>query len=235
MTEPEPGRPGTATALGRVLVVGATGLVGSALVARLQRRHDCTALHVLGRREPATAGHGIVYRRVDFAVLEPAEVPAVDVVFCCLGSTLRAAGSREAFRQVDLDHVVRVARLARAQGADRLLVISALGADPRSRVFYNRVKGEMESAVAGLGYRSVTLLRPSLLAGDRAERRRAEQAGLVFARLLAPLIPRRYRAVPADAVALAMLHFAGLGQPGVQVVESDRLQDFSGGADAPPR
>lgn len=235
MTEPEPGRPGTATALGRVLVVGATGLVGSALVARLQRRHDCTALHVLGRREPATAGHGIVYRRVDFAVLEPDEVPAVDVVFCCLGSTLRAAGSREAFRQVDLDHVVRVARLARAQGADRLLVISALGADPRSRVFYNRVKGEMESAVAGLGYRSVTLLRPSLLAGDRAERRRAEQAGLVFARLLAPLIPRRYRAVPADAVALAMLHFAGLGQPGVQVVESDRLQDFSGGADAPPR
>lgn len=222
-------------ALGRVLVVGATGLVGSALLVRLQRRPDCTALHVLGRREPATRGHGIVYRRVDFAVLEPDEVPAVDVVFCCLGSTLRAAGSREAFRQVDLDHVERVARLARAKGADRLLVISALGADPRSRVFYNRVKGEMESAVAGLGYRSVTLLRPSLLAGDRAERRPAEQAGLVFARLFAPLIPRRYRAVPADAVALALLHFAGLGQPGVQVVESDRLQDFSGRPGAPPR
>jgi uncharacterized protein YbjT (DUF2867 family) len=121
---------------------------------------------------------------------------------------------------------VAVARLGRARGATRLAAISAMGANAHSHVFYNRVKGEAEDALAALGFESATLLRPSLLSGDRAEPRPGERLALAFARPLAPLIPKRYRAVPADAVARAMLHFVVEGAPGLQVVESDRIQAF---------
>jgi uncharacterized protein YbjT (DUF2867 family) len=211
----------------RALLVGATGLTGAKLLARLLRSPAYLAVHVLARRPLQLRHPKLHVRQVDFDALGPEDLPAVDDVYCCLGTTMRAAGSREAFRRVDHDHVVHVARLARERGASRLAVVSAIGADRASPFFYNRVKGDMEAAVASLGYGSVTLARPSLLAGDRSERRPAERAGLALARVLAPLIPARWRAVPADALAAAMLHFALRGEPGVRVVTSARLQAFA--------
>lgn len=154
--------------------------------------------------------------------------PPVDDVFIALGTTLKVAGSREAFRAVDFDAVVALARAARAAGATRLGVISAMGADSRSAVFYNRVKGEMEAAVAGLGFETVVIARPSLLAGDRASLRQAQRPGeqwaLRAARWLSPLIPANYRAVDAGQVAQALVDTLRSAGPGCHLLRSGALR-----------
>ena len=209
------------------LLFGASGLVGARLLALLLESGHYARVHALVRRPLAAVHPRLRVHVVDFdGIGGLPDFPAVDDVYCCLGTTIRAAGSRPAFRRVDHDYVVATARAAREHGARRLAVVSALGADGRSPVFYNRTKGEMEAAVSALGYDSVTILRPSLLAGERAERRAGERLALALSRPLAPLIPRRYRPIDAGAVARAMVHFVLDAAPGVHRVESDRLQDF---------
>jgi uncharacterized protein YbjT (DUF2867 family) len=150
----------------------------------------------------------------------------VDDVFCCLGTTIRAAGSREAFYKVDFGHVVGAARATAESGARQLLLVSALGADTRSRVFYNRVKGDAERAIRELPVRATQIFRPSLLLGQREEFRLGER---VAAQALAPLSfllrgrAMKYRPVPATDVAKAMVRVAKLAPPGVNVFESDRI------------
>ena len=178
------------------LLVGATGLTGSALLPLLLSATQYSQVHVLARRPLAHAGTTakLVRHVVDFDALASWRgFPHVDDVYCCLGTTIRVAGSQAAFRRVDCDYVVETARCARARGARRLVVISAMGAGARSLVFYNRVKGEMEDAVRALGFDSVTLVRPSFLAGDRAQSRPGERLALAFTGLLEPLIPKKYR------------------------------------------
>ena len=222
----------TAGKAGRTaLLAGGTGLVGASLLEALLAADDVASVHLLVRRPPGRRHRKLVVHVVDFDALAGWRAfPEVDDVYCCLGTTIRAAGSQAAFRKVDYDYVVSVARLAHARGASRLAVVSAMGAQPRSAVFYNRVKGEMEEALRGLGYASLTLVRPSLLAGERRESRPGERLALALARPLAPLIPGKYRAIPAEAVARAMLHFVREGARGTHVVESDRLQAFVGGS-----
>ncbi len=211
----------------QALLVGASGLVGSALLKMLLAGDAYERVWVLARRELALSDARLTVRVVDFErIAELPDFPEVDDVYCCLGSTIKAAGSRAAFRRVDLDYVVGCARTARREGATRLAVVSAMGADSRSSVFYNRVKGDMETAVRALEYPSVTILRPSLLAGERIERRPGERVALAITQPLSILIPRRYRPIPARAVARALLHFQLQGRPGALVVESGRLQDF---------
>jgi uncharacterized protein YbjT (DUF2867 family) len=214
-------------------IVGASGLVGREVLALLRRAPAIDAVHVLGRRavelaEPAS-GASVIQHQVDFDRLAEAAWPHCDLLFCCLGTTIRKAGSQAVFRTVDFDYVVESARAARQAGATRLLVVSAMGADPDSRVFYNRVKGDMERAVAALGYESVLIFRPALLSGERAERRPAEKAFQAAFNLFNPLLPRKYRSLPAAAVARAMVAMAGKASPGVTVVESDRMQAFKSG------
>lgn len=138
------------------LLAGATGLVGRALLPMLLAGKQYRSVHVLVRRAAPDikANAKLKVHQVDFARL-PATFPTVDDVFIALGTTIKVAGSEAAFRQVDFDFVVNTARAARAAGATRLAVVSALGADAKSRVFYNRVKGEMQAAIAQLGYESV--------------------------------------------------------------------------------
>ena len=164
---------------------------------------------------------------VDFARLaEP--LPAVDDVFIALGTTIKVAGSQDAFCAVDLDAVVAVARAAKQAGATRLAIVSALGADKTSGVFYNRVKGEMEAATAGLGYASVIFARPSLLLGDRARLGQPERSAEVWAtRLAAPLlrfVPRAMRPIAAADVAAALLAATLEAKPGVRVLSSAEMQ-----------
>jgi uncharacterized protein YbjT (DUF2867 family) len=157
-------------------------------------------------------------------------VPTADDVFLALGTTLRAAGSQEAFRRVDFDLVVHLARLARIAGATRLAVVSALGADAASHLFYNRVKGEMEAAVQSLGYSSVVIARPSLLSGDRAtleqNPRPGERATLAMLAPIGRWLPAAWRPVPARAVARAMVESLRKPAPGSALLDSRALGQF---------
>jgi uncharacterized protein YbjT (DUF2867 family) len=213
------------------LLAGATGLVGRALLPLLLRSH--ASVEVLVRRAVPglDADPKIRLRVVDFANLhEPLQ--AIDDVFIALGTTIKVAGSQAAFRSVDLDAVVATARAARTAGATRLAVVSALGADVASSVFYNRVKGEMEAAVATLGYDSVTIARPSLLLGDRVALGQPVRRGEVWAmRLFAPvmgLVPRTLRPIQAADVAAALVEAVREAKPGVRILSSAQMQRAGG-------
>lgn len=203
------------------LVAGATGLVGTALLRQLAAAADYGEVRVLGRRRPATAGGKVRFIESDFGSLDAlAPQLAVDDVFCCLGTTIRQAGSQAAFERVDYHMVVDLARAAQRAGAKRFLVVSAVGASPSAAAFYSRVKGRMEQAVRELPFEAVHIVRPSLLLGERAKRRPGERAAQALAPLLAPLLRgplAKYRAVPAEEVAAALVTLAGRDAKGVHV------------------
>lgn len=208
-------------------VVGATGLVGSALVALLCNDADVDAVHVLVRRtlpDARLARHPrLVQHVIDFDRLAGISWPRSDVLFCCLGTTIKAAGSQSAFRTVDFDYVVESARRARQAGASTLIVVSALGADAKSKVFYSRTKGEMEAALTALGFDSVCIVRQSLLEGVRAESRTGERLALAVSKLIHPVLPARYRPVPARSVAQTMIAFAKSKDRGITIIESGQI------------
>jgi uncharacterized protein YbjT (DUF2867 family) len=222
------------TARGRsALVLGATGLVGGHCVELLLADPTWNRVIVVGRRATGRDHPRLVEVVADFARLdEHADAFAVDEVFCCLGTTIRKAGSREAFMRVDHDFPLAAARLASEQGTPRFLLVTAVGADAGSRIFYNRVKGEVERDVTALPFEGVALLRPSLLLGDRAERRPAEALWQRLMPLAAPLLVgplRRYRALDAADVARAMVRLAREGFRGVRVLESDEIATVGAG------
>ena len=206
-------------------------MVGRALLSLLLNGESYHRVTVVARgpMRGIDAHPKLDWTTVDFGRLpEPFPVVFVDDVYIALGTTIRAAGSEAAFRRVDFDHVVGIARAARAAGATRLAVVSALGADSASRVFYNRVKGDMQAAVAGLGYASVAIAQPSLLMGDRAALGQPVRTGeMLAARLLRPvmgLVPKGIRPIAAGAVAAALLRATLAGQPGVRLLTSAQMQ-----------
>ena len=208
------------------MVAGATGLVGQEILAALLADKTYTTVHSVGRRKIDLQHPKLVQHVVDFAKLKG--LPPADDVFIALGTTIKVAGSQAAFRAVDFDAVVTLARAARARGATKLGVVSAMGASAKSPVFYNRVKGEMEAGVSTLGYASVSIAQPSMLAGDRAALdqplRSGEGLALSVSRWLKPLIPANYRSVQAADVAAGLLRAVRAGQPGVTRVLSGALQ-----------
>jgi uncharacterized protein YbjT (DUF2867 family) len=212
----------TAAPDARALVAGATGLVGRELVRQLAAAPHYERVAALLRRVPDDLPSAVTPILVDFDHLDRvADGLVADHVFCALGTTIRTAGSQAAFRRVDHDYVVALARLARERGARHFLLVSSLGADPGARVFYSRVKGEVEAAVRAVGYPSVTIVRPSLLLGERREFRLGER----MIRPLGPLMPRRFRPVHARAVAATLLRAALATQAGIQIIESRDITD----------
>lgn len=216
------------------LVLGATGLVGRHCLDLLLTGGRYRSIRVIGRRRLP-----IHDPRVEQHVLELSEMEsvsqlfAVDDIFCCLGTTIRNAGSQEAFRRVDVDFPVTAARLAADAGADQFLVVSALGADADSRIFYNRMKGEMESQVRRFPLKAIWVLRPALLLGDRDETRLGEQVAELLLRPLSPLLLgplRRFRPVSARAVATAMVTLAAQDGTG-GIIESDEIDLIARRAD----
>ena len=210
------------------LLAGATGLVGGHCLELLLEDDAWEQVVVLGRREIGTTHRKLVQRVVDFDRLaELGDVPRVDDVFCCLGTTMKRAGSEAAFRRVDLTYVHELARLASRQRAGQFLLVSALGADPHSRVFYYRVKGEVEEAVRKLPFDGVHIFRPSLLLGERRESRPGERLAILAGRALGFMFVGplgRYRPIAARAVAAAMIRIAKDAARGVHVYESDRIR-----------
>jgi len=207
------------------LVVGASGLIGSFLLERLLDSPAYARVTVWARRPLAVTHPKLTVEIVDFAKLEERRVEAQDV-FCCLGTTIKQARSQDAFRRVDHDYPVALAKAAARDGAKRLLVVSALGASPRSGVFYNRVKGEMEAAVCAARVAQTSLFRPSLLSGPRKEERTGEKIGLVIGKVLGPLLGR-YRPIHADLVAVAMQKVAEQDLPG-RIYESNEIRALAG-------
>ncbi|MNL93685.1 Semialdehyde dehydrogenase, NAD binding domain [compost metagenome] len=208
--------------MARVLIVGATGLVGSELLQQLQDDPQVTAI-VAPTRQPLPANE-----KTDnpvgedlFALLSGLQQP-VDIIFCCLGTTRKAAGSDANFRYVDYQLVVESALTGRRLGAQHCLVVSAVGANPRSSFLYNRTKGEMEQALREQNWPRLTLVRPSMLLGNRPSPRLLE-------RLTAPLfklLPGKWRSVAAKDVAQTLLEQAFSPGSGVTVLESDQLHRY---------
>ena len=209
------------------LLAGATGLVGSALLPLLLASGRYAKVIVVGRRPVPTQHPKLVQVVTDLDELEHERLRLIaDDVYCCLGTTIRQAGSQEAFYKVDFLYVVRLAALTAANFAAQFLVVSSLGADVNSRFYYSRVKGEMEEAIGQTPFRAIHIFRPSLLLGERAAPRLGERFGAAVLALVRPLLRggwRKYRPVAAATVARAMLRAAEDDGGGVHIHSSETL------------
>ncbi len=205
-----------------VLVVGATGLVGAEVVRQLAADETAARVVVAARRLPDDLPRRVEAHAIDFDRLQDHEsLFAVDQIICALGTTIRQAGSKAAFRKVDFDYPLTIARLGLKNGARHFLLVSALGANAESGIFYNRVKGELEDQLRSLGYRAVTIARPSLLIGSRKEFRLLERIGAV----IGEVVPGRFRPVRAEAVARSLVTAARIDAPGLHIIESEEIRE----------
>ena len=225
--------PARSQARPQVLVVGGSGLVGRQCLTLLAQDTGVGSVRALLRRAvspqtllPPGVCQALPPGKLSLTVVDfdrLADQPdslVADWVFCALGTTIRQAGSQAAFRRVDVDYPLAVARIARAQGARHFLLVSALGASARSRVFYSRVKGELEDEIRALGFESFTVARPSVLIGERSESRLGEALALK----LGWLTPPAYKPVHARQVARALVAAAHAGQHGVRVLDNTILR-----------
>lgn len=210
------------------LLLGATGLVGGHCLDLLLNDPAYGKVSTLGRRPLSREHQKLEHHVIDFERLPDfASVMNAQDVFCGLGTTIKKAGSKENFRRVDFTYQYEVARLASEQRAEHLLLVSSLGADARSSIFYNRVKGELEDAVSKLAFNGVSIFRPSLLLGERTEFRLGESVAELPMRYVSFLMVgplRKYRPVHAHAVAAAMIKIAKEHLTGVNIFESDRIR-----------
>ncbi len=207
----------------RALIAGASGLVGGHILRLLSLEDFISEVRALVRRSLPSHEKGPRVREyiVDFEHLERSQAAFnVDIIFSAVGTTIYKAGSRKAFRRVDLDYQLAVAKSGRAAGARHFLLVSALGANSRSPFFYNRVKGELEEAVLALGYPSVTIARPSFLLGERPEPRLGEE----LVKRFQWLVPSPWSGVHASQVAAALVQAAREDKSGVKVLENKYLR-----------
>jgi uncharacterized protein YbjT (DUF2867 family) len=213
------------------LLVGASGLVGGHCLRFLLEEPSYKRVIVLVRRPLHVIHDKLVEHVVDFNELESlGKCLPVDDGYCCLGTTIKKAGTQESFRKVDFDYPIKIAALAQHCGANQFLLVSSLGADPHSRIFYNRVKGEVEEAIRKISFTAFHAFRPSLLLGERAEYRAGEKVGTIFMSGLkyamgGPL--KKYRAIQASDVAKAMVRVAQMDLSGVNIYESQRIQEIA--------
>ncbi len=208
----------------KACILGATGLAGSELLSLLLRDDYYEHVNIIVRKKVDIPSKKVAVFVTDFANLEDASSAFHgDDVFCCLGTTIKKAGSKDAFKQVDYEYVLKAAAIAHKQGAQQFLVISAVGANPHSCVFYNRIKGLMEKDVSSTPMQAIHIFRPSLLLGKRQEKRLLEDIARLFAKPMQFLLKgtfAKYAPVNARTVAEAMINAAKLNTKGVHIHES---------------
>jgi len=206
------------------IIAGASGLVGAELLRKLIDSDQYSLIYVLSRKK-----NGIVHEKtrelvIDFDQLSELKFnEPVDDVYCTLGTTMNKAGSRRNFKKVDYEYVVALANLGKRSGASKFLVISAMGANPKSSVFYNKVKGMTEEAIKNIGLNELVIFRPSLLLGERSEMRVAEKLSGFMMKALNVLIPDNYKAISAQKVATSMLKMALKTNGSVTIVKSGEM------------
>ncbi len=213
----------------KAIILGSTGLVGGHLRDMLLEDENYDQVIAPVRRESPLQQAKLQTPVFDFDNMDGLAKYPADDVFCCLGTTIKVAGSQEAFYKVDCTYPVEAARVMKAAGARRYYIVTALGSDEKSMVFYNRVKGEVERRVREIDFETLEIFRPSLLQGERSEQRPGESlgniaAGLIGWTLVGPM--RKYRAIQGKVVARAMLRRALTGEKGVRVHESDKIQQL---------
>jgi uncharacterized protein YbjT (DUF2867 family) len=213
------------------LIAGATGLIGSELLQQLIHGRYYQTISVLSRREVETSSKRVETIITDYEKLSEKDIPqGVDDVFCCLGTTMKKAGSKEAFRQVDYDYPLKIAEIVKKKGAKQYLLVSAMGADASSSIFYNQVKGEIEQAIAQLKFSAFHIFRPSVLMGKRDENRVGETVAQILMSGLSPVMIgglRKYRPIAGKDVASAMLRIAKKELKGRYIFESDKIQTLA--------
>lgn len=203
------------------LIAGSSGLTGGFLLRILLEAPEYREV-IAYVRKPTGIEHPKLREVVmDWEKLD-APVPADDV-FCCLGTTIKKAGSQEAFRRVDYEYPLHLAELQLQGGSQQFLLVSAIGADASSSIFYSRVKGELEDALKKLGYKSLHIFQPSFIAGPRKEKRVGERIGLAIFSFISPLFIgplKKYAPIPAEHIARAMYRSAQKNIPGCTVSDS---------------
>ena len=215
----------------KALVAGATGLIGGFLINELENDSAFDAVVALTRK-PKKNSERTTWKVIDFdsgSELESA-TKGLDVVFCCLGTTMKTAGSKEAFYKVDFQYVVDLAKAAKKNGVGQFSVISAAGADPKSKIFYNQVKGEMEAAIRELGFNELIIFHPSLLLGPREESRLSERIGIVLGKIVSPLLfgsLKKYHPIHVSKIASAMISEAKIKANRIRVLEYDAILEMS--------
>ncbi|WP_338553219.1 NAD(P)H-binding protein [Paenibacillus sp. KS-LC4] len=209
------------------VVAGATGLIGKELVQLLLHDAAYKSVTIVVRRPTGMEHPKLVEQIVDFEQLQQAGVQMDGAdVFCTLGTTIKKAGSQDAFRKVDYQYPLSLGQLASQQGARQLLLVTAIGASASSRAFYNRVKGEVEEALSGLKLPALHIFRPSLLLGERGEFRFGERFAAALSGVLSPLFSgplRKYAPVQASAVAKTMIFAAKSNQAGIHIHENEHI------------
>jgi uncharacterized protein YbjT (DUF2867 family) len=210
------------------LLAGATGLTGKLLLYSLLDSKEYSAIFILVRKEITIKDPRLT--QIIFNYDNPRDyenLPNADILFCCLGTTIKKAGSQEAFSKVDSQYPIHLAKVCSEKKYKKFLLITALGANPNSRIFYNRVKGETEEKIKSFNFKEIYFCRPSLILGNRTEFRVGEQIGKLFAKFISPLLfgsLRKYRAIEALIIAKAMIKLASTSNQGVHIIESDELE-----------
>lgn len=213
--------------MNKILLVGASGLVGSHLVSHLLKQDSVQELILLNRTNINRTDSKLIQHKVNFEHLTDDLFEGVDAVFCCVGTTMKKAGSKHAQWKVDYDIPVYLAQLAKKNDVESFSIISSLGADHKSKNFYLKMKGEVEKVLSQLNIPSVNIFRPSLLLGDRTESRPAEDIAKIFMPLMRPVLTgkwRKYRPIYAEVVAKAMFRVTDERKLGVNIIESDNIE-----------
>jgi uncharacterized protein YbjT (DUF2867 family) len=207
------------------LISGATGLVGSFLIKMLLEDGYYDKVKILVRK-PVDLNHPDLEQIIYDYENPDLEKLKADDVFCCLGTTIKKAGSKEAFKKVDYVYPLQVAQAAQKGGAQHFSIVTAIGANSKSKIFYTRVKGEVEEKLQEIPFQSLQIYRPSMLLGPRKELRTGEEIGKIFTRLLWFLFPKRYRGIHASQVAGCMISKMKEARSGLQIIESDQMHNW---------
>jgi uncharacterized protein YbjT (DUF2867 family) len=212
------------------LLAGSTGLIGRELLRLLLNNERYDVVKALTRTKLDISHPKLVEIKVDYANLESVKSQLqTDDVFCCLGTTMAKAKTKQKFREIDFAYPLALAKLLKEVGAKQFLLVSALGADRQSSVYYNQVKGELEDAINQIDFDAIHIFRPSLLLGLREEKRAGEDAAKVVYKIFWFLIPDKYKAIEAVKVAQAMEYYAQRDQKGKFVHESREMQNLPSG------
>lgn len=207
-----------------ILLAGASGLVGTYLQQHLLEDKNLKSLTTLVRSPQSGIHPKHEQVLVDFHLLDTLVIKAPqDVAFCALGTTIKKAGSKDAFYQVDFTFVESFALKAKELGVETFVFVSSMGADPNSMFYYNRVKGRIEERLKEIGFRSLYIVRPSLLLGPRKEKRLGEDFGKLVMKIFGFLIPLKYKGIQGEVVAKAMIELSKESKAGVTIVESNIL------------
>lgn len=207
------------------LIIGSSGLVGKHLVRLLLKENYYGSIRLLVRSPQNYNSPLIEEILFDFDNPDEEQVIADDV-YCCLGTTIKKAGTKEAFTKVDYQFPVTIAKIAHTNGSRRMAVVTAIGSNPTSKIFYNKVKGDVELELKKIPFQALYIFRPSLLLGKRDENRFAESAGKIVMRIIAPLLPKKIRGIHASHVAQSMIQEIQKDRKGVFYIESKQMQHF---------